>query len=63
MDDNADRHYEYISEFGMRVDDPCQAIDNDVESNKTSIVRPGRTTVKDLKYYQGTDSTFWLPRC
>ena len=23
----------------------------------------GKTTVKDLKYYSGTDSKFWLPQC
>ena len=44
--------HDYISDFGMRVEDPCQAIDNTLKINLT----PSKTTVKDLKYHNGTDS-------
>ena len=48
--------YDYISDFGMRVEDPCQAVDNNLKIHLT----PTSTTVKDLKYHDGTDSKFWL---
>ena len=52
-----DESYDYISDFGVRVEDPCQAVDN-----KRSInLDPRNTTIKDLKYHDGTDSHFWLP--
>ena len=47
---------DYISNFGVYVEDPCQAIDNKSKINLT----PGYTTSRDLKYHEGTDSTFWL---
>ena len=50
--------YDYIQDFGMRVEDPCQAIDNKLSINMT----PSYTTVKDLKYHKGTDSQFWLAK-
>ena len=40
----------------MRVEDPCQAKDNNFNIN----LNPRNTTVKDLKYHEGTDSLFWL---
>jgi len=52
-----DSLYDYISDFGVRVEDPCQAKDNARNINLT----PGYSTVKDLKYQNGTDSQFWLP--
>jgi len=51
--------YDYISDFGMRVEDPCKAIENTLNINLT----PHNTTTKDLKYHQGTDSKFWLTQC
>ena len=51
-----DRANDYISDFGMRVEDPCQAVDNNVKIYLT----PTSTTVKDLKYHDGTDSKFWI---
>ena len=47
----------------MQVDDPCKAQDNSSPQNSTISLTPGKTIVKDLKYYSGTDSTFWLPLC
>ena len=54
-----DALYNYVSDFGMRVEDPCKAQDDDLYINLT----PGNTTEKDLKYYQGTNSSFWIPQC
>ena len=51
-----DRYSDYISDFGMRVEDPCQASDDKRNIN----LRPSHTTVKDLRYHEGTDSQFWL---
>ena len=51
-----DRFYDYISDFGMRVEDPCQATDDKLNINFS----PSNTTVKDLRYHEGTDSQFWL---
>ena len=51
-----DRFSDYISDFGMRVEDPCQATDNKLNIN----LRPSHTTIKDLRYHEGTDSQFWL---
>ena len=43
----------------MYVEDPCQPVDN-----KHNIhLSPTYTTVKDLKYHNGTDSEFWLTQC
>ena len=28
VNNTADAFYDYVTEFGMRVDDPCQAVDN-----------------------------------
>ena len=53
-----DQDYDYISDFGMRVEDPCQAVDDKLNIKLT----PSYTTVKDLKYHNGTDSQFWLPK-
>ena len=55
---DTDRIYDYVSDFGMRVEDPCQAVDNKLTIN----VNPRNTTFKDLKYHSGTDSHFWLPK-
>ena len=55
--DGQDDRYDYISDFGVYVDDPCQAVDNKVNI----ILEPSKKTVKDLKYHLGTDSHFWLP--
>ena len=49
---------QYISDFGVRVEDPCQTVDNKLNIN----LAPSKTTVKDLKYQNGTDSQFWLPK-
>ena len=51
-----DRFNDYISDFGMRVKDPCQATDNKLNIN----LSPRNTTVKDLRYHEGTNSSFWL---
>ena len=53
-----DEYHDYISDFGMRVEDPCQATDNKTLSINLT---PSYTTKKDLKYHLGTDSYFWLP--
>ena len=50
-------YYDYISDFGFYVEDPCQAFDNNLNINLNPINR----TVKDMKYHDGTNSTFWLP--
>lgn len=51
-----DYYNDYLSDFGFKVEDPCQAVDD-----RNSIhISPARTTVKDLKYQNGTDSYFWL---
>ena len=55
--DGFDIYFDYISDFGVYVDDPCQAVDNKVNI----ILDPTNKTVKDLKYHLGTDSHFWLP--
>ena len=52
-----DEMYDYISDFGLYVQDPCQAFDNKLNIN----MDPTNKTVKDLKYHDGTDSQFWLP--
>ena len=52
-------NFDFISDFGMRVEDPCQAKDNKLSINFAST----NTTVKDLKYHLGTDSEFWLTQC
>jgi hypothetical protein len=49
-------YQDYISNFGVYVEDPCQAIDN----KRKITLTPGYTTSRDLKYHEGTDSTFWL---
>ena len=49
-----DARYDYISDLGVRVSDPCQAIDNELNI----ILNPTNTVVKDLKYHLGTDSQF-----
>ena len=51
-----DKVYDYISDFGFYVEDPCQAFDNKLNIN----LNPTNRTVKDLKYHDGTDSQFWL---
>ena len=51
-----DRLYDYISDFGFYVEDPCQAFDNKLTIN----LNPTNRTVKDLRYHEGTDSQFWL---
>ena len=45
--------------LGLRVDDPCKAVDNlERISMKTS-----HTAYRDLRYHDGTNSTFWLQKC
>jgi hypothetical protein len=56
---DADSYYDYINDFGIRVEDPCQAIDNDKNIN----LNPRNAMKKDLKYHAGTDSRFWLTTC
>jgi hypothetical protein len=51
-----DLYQDYISDFGVYVEDPCQAIDN----KRKITLTPGYTTSRDLKYHEGTNSTFWL---
>jgi hypothetical protein len=51
-----DNRYDYISDFGFYVEDPCQAFDNNLNIN----LNPTQRTVKDLKYHDGTDSQLWL---
>ena len=53
-----DRAQDYVSDFGMRVEDPCQAVDNKLNIN----LNPTSTTVKDLKYHNGADSHYWLSK-
>ena len=50
--------YDYISDFGMQVQDPCKAFDNKLNI----FLNPTNRTFKDLKYHDGTDSQFWLPK-
>jgi len=52
-----DAFYEYISDFGVFVEDPCQAVDN---TTQKIGLNPTHTSIKDLKYHAGTDSLFWL---
>jgi len=52
-----DSYYDYISNFGVYVQDPCQAVDDITQ--KISL-NPTQTSIKDLKYHAGTDSAFWL---
>jgi len=54
-----DFEYDYISDFGVYVEDPCQAVDNTTQ--KVSL-NPTHTSIKDLKYHAGTDSPFWLAK-
>ena len=55
--DGEDLRNDFITDFGVYVEDPCQAADN-----KRSInLNPASTTVKDLKHHNGTESQFWLP--
>jgi len=50
--------YDYISDFGVRVEDPCQAVDN----KQNMFLSPGYSTSKDFRYHVGTDSQFWLQK-
>ena len=50
--DGQDNTFDYISDFGLSVQDPCQAFDNKLNIN----LNPANRTVKDLKYHDGTDS-------
>ena len=52
----AEKNYDFISDFGFYVEDPCQAFDNKLNIN----LNPTSRTVKDLKYHDGPDSQFWL---
>jgi hypothetical protein len=53
-----DSYYDFISDFGVYVEDPCQAVDN---TTQKIGLKPTHTSIKDLKYHAGTDSQFWLP--
>ena len=46
----------FVSDIGVRVDDPCKAHDD----NTHIQLSPAKTAVKDLKFHDGTDSEFWL---
>jgi len=52
-----DNLYDYISDFGVYVEDPCQAFD---DTEKIAL-NPAHTSFRDLRYHDGTDSPFWLP--
>ena len=47
-----DLAFDYISDFGVYVEDPCQAVDDMMNIDSD----PQNKTVKDLKYHAGTDS-------
>ena len=47
--DGEDVRQDYISDFGMRVEDPCQAFDNHLNIN----LNPNKRTVKDLRFHKG----------
>ena len=51
-----DDKYDYISNFGFYLEDPCQAFDDKRKIN----LNPSNRTIKDFKYHDGTDSQFWL---
>ena len=50
---------DFISDFGVYVEDPCQAVDNITQQIS---LNPKQTSIKDLKYHAGTDSPFWLAK-
>ena len=54
-----DSSQDYISDFGVYVRDPCQAVDN---TTQKIGLNPTHTSIKDLKYHDGTDSPFWLAK-
>jgi hypothetical protein len=54
-----DNRYDYISDFGVFVEDPCQAVDN---TTQKIGLNPTHTSIKDLKHHKGTDSPFWLTK-
>lgn len=54
--DGKDAGSEYVSDFGLRVDDPCKAHDD----AKNIIFTADKTIAKDLKFHEGTDSDYWL---
>ena len=41
------------------MDDPCKAVDN---LSRISM-KTGHTSYRDLRYHDGTNSTFWLQKC
>ena len=54
-----DLDYDYISDFGVYVEDPCQAVDN---TTQKIGLNPTHTSIKDLRYHAGTNSPFWLAK-
>jgi len=52
-----DDFYDYIGDFGLYVQDPCQVFDDKLKIN----LDPTNKIVKDLKFHDGIDSQFWLP--
>jgi len=56
--DGEDGLNDYISDFGLFVEDPCQAVDN----IKNIDLSPTQMSVKDLKFHECTNSTFWLTK-
>ena len=54
--DSIDYFNYFVSDIGVRVDDPCKAHDDNIDIQLT----PAKTAVKDLKFHDGTDSVFWL---
>jgi len=45
-----------VTDWGLRVDDPCKAVDN-LERISMKI---SHTAYRDLRYHDGTNSTYWL---
>jgi len=54
--DFTDYYQQYVSDFGIRADDPCRAHDD----TELIDLTPEKTAVKDLKFYEGIDSELWL---
>ena len=54
-----DNSYDYISDFGVYVEDPCQAVD---KTTQKIGLNPTHTSIKDLRYHAGTNSPFWLAK-
>ena len=53
----ATHYYEYVREWGFRVEDPCKTPFNGTTFYVT------KTHERDLQYHTGTDSAYWLTQC